>query len=72
MAFSENIKRKKLAMAQDRCENPNCKTPFKTLYIDTCEAHHIKAKADGGSDDISNCKILCIPCHKNTESYGKH
>lgn len=31
------------------------------------EAHHITA---GGQDTLSNCEILCQPCHKNTGSYG--
>lgn len=36
------------------------------------EAHHIKAKKDGGADTLSNCKILCLDCHKETKSYGSH
>lgn len=35
------------------------------------QAHHIKAQADGGSDAGSNGRILCVPCHKNTESFGR-
>jgi len=31
------------------------------------EAHHVTA---GGPDTLSNCEILCIPCHKKTETYG--
>ena len=34
------------------------------------EAHHIVPVYRGGSDTLSNCQILCIPCHKNTPSYG--
>ncbi len=36
------------------------------------EAHHIISKALGGKDEASNCQILCLDCHKKTESYGKH
>ena len=36
------------------------------------EAHHKIAQKDGGSDNLSNCKILCLNCHKNTDSYGSH
>jgi len=35
------------------------------------EAHHKAAVASGGSDALSNCEILCIPCHKNTRTYGR-
>ena len=30
------------------------------------EAHHKVAVDSGGGDTLSNCEILCIPCHKNT------
>ena len=36
------------------------------------EAHHKVAVSSGGSDALSNCEILCIPCHKKTLSYGRH
>lgn len=31
------------------------------------EAHHINAN---GPDVLSNCEILCQPCHKKTQTYG--
>lgn len=31
------------------------------------EAHHVTA---GGRDTVSNCEILCMPCHKKTATYG--
>ena len=36
------------------------------------EAHHKTAVSVGGEDTVSNCEILCLDCHKNTESYGRH
>lgn len=33
-------------------------------------AHHTVSQDAGGPDTIENCEILCIECHKNTESYG--
>ncbi len=36
------------------------------------EAHHRTAVASGGDDSLSNCEILCINCHKNTHTYGRH
>jgi len=32
------------------------------------EAHHIDANAP---PVLSNCEILCCPCHKNTKTYGR-
>lgn len=34
------------------------------------EAHHVVPLKEGGKDTLSNCQILCIPCHKATPSYG--
>lgn len=34
-------------------------------------AHHIVSQDAGGSDEPSNCQILCVECHENTRSYGK-
>jgi hypothetical protein len=31
------------------------------------EAHHVAA---GGPDVASNCEILCLPCHKKTQTFG--
>ena len=36
------------------------------------EAHHITPQSKGGDDSLSNCKILCLDCHKRTRSYGRH
>lgn len=33
-------------------------------------AHHVVSQDAGGVDTLENCEILCVPCHKNTESYG--
>lgn len=36
------------------------------------EAHHKVAVASGGQDVLSNCKVLCLDCHKKTYTYGRH
>ena len=37
------------------------------------QAHHITAQSKPSStDSLSNCEILCLDCHKNTQSYGRH
>ena len=30
------------------------------------EAHHRTAVESGGGDELSNCEILCWPCHSKT------
>lgn len=32
------------------------------------ESHHVDSN---GADTLSNCEILCQPCHKNTQSFGR-
>ena len=32
-------------------------------YLENLESHHIKHKADGGSDEPSNRRYLCQGCH---------
>lgn len=75
MAFSELVIEKAWNRAEGRCEKCN-----KKLARDNhsegewgaWEAHHIKAQKDGGDDSLSNCRILCLDCHKSTNSYGSH
>ncbi len=43
---------------------------YKDLTAYNWNAHHITAVSLGGDDTLSNCEALCLPCHKNTGSYG--
>ncbi len=67
MAFTELTKMQALERAGYRCEKCG-----KKVTISTCEAHHKTSVLSGGSDNLSNCQILCIDCHKKTYTYGKH
>ncbi len=58
----------------DRWAEHGVKMPF--AYQEGCcmacgcrggERAHIRARANGGSDDISNLHILCSECHHNSE-----
>lgn len=85
MAFPESIVKKAWERAGGKCEcrrktcghSGRCN---KQLVWDNrgegprgaWEAHHITAVASGGDDTLSNCEILCLECHKNTGSYGRH
>jgi len=77
MAFSQSVKDQVLARAGYRCEcarqcshhdGGRCNT---WLEAGNWEAHHIVSEDAGGSDTLSNCEALCIPCHKNTLSFGR-
>lgn len=67
MAFSYETKKQALERAHYKCEN--CGTG---LSMTTAEAHHKTSVDAGGSDTLSNCKILCHDCHVATRTYGKH
>ncbi len=38
---------------------------------DGWQANHRQSEVSGGADSSANCEILCVPCHKNTKSYGR-
>lgn len=76
MAFSEStkIQAKKRAGNQCECGREVCGHTGRCnaiLYPGTWHAHHRTALDAGGSDDLSNCEALCIPCHENTGTYGR-
>ncbi len=80
--FSDSVVRNAWARAEGRCEcrrsqhdhSGRCSALLKWERRGSeCdggwEAHHINAN---GRDTLSNCEILCQPCHKATRSYGAH
>jgi len=67
MAFSETTKQAAFDRAGGKCEKCG-----KKVTMGTCEAHHKTSVNSGGSDALSNCMILCPPCHQATRTYGKH
>lgn len=67
MAFSKDIKQTALERANFKCEKCG-----KKVTMDTCEAHHKHSVRAGGSDTLSNCQILCVNCHQETRTYGRH
>lgn len=83
MAFSEETVKQAFQGAGGRCE---CKRTVcghtgrcaKTFTFSQrapsdqsgWQANHVTSVAAGGSDGLSNCEILCVPCHKKTGSYG--
>jgi 5-methylcytosine-specific restriction endonuclease McrA len=76
MAFSETTKGEafKRAGGQCECRRASCTVHTSmrcpTRLTGNWHAHHRTAVASGGNDSLSNCEALCIPCHKQTETYG--
>ena len=74
MAFSQETIDAAWRRAGGKCENPNCRKaldPQNDKVNMKWHAHHIQSQKSGGSDSLANCKILCVPCHENTRSYGQ-
>lgn len=80
MAFSEATKQAALNRAAGQCEcrrmscteHPRSYRCPTTLVTGRYEFHHVTAVSSGGSDALSNCEVLCRPCHTQTQSYGAH
>lgn len=77
MAFPEPVKDAAFQRSGGQCEcrrsathshNQRC-TARITRY--GAEYHHVTAQSVGGHDGLSNCEVLCVPCHKGTDSYGR-
>lgn len=70
MSFPDNVRYFSMLRAENRCE---CRTNSCYCNKDitgrcsndfNLETHHIIPVEEGGVDGISNCLILCKPCHE--------
>lgn len=52
------IRRRVLSRAHWRCEMPNCGDA-------ASEVDHVVPRAAGGTDDMSNLRAVCPPCHRS-------
>lgn len=70
MAFSKDDVEQAFKKANGRCEICGKQLVFKNRGRGSgrgeWEAHHKHHKKSGGSDTLSNCKILCVDCHIKT------
>lgn len=72
MAFPDSIVDQAWENANGKCERCGATLHKQSQGSESSygwEAHH-KTRAILGSDTLSNCEILCQPCHKKTQSYG--
>jgi hypothetical protein len=78
MAFSEGTEEKAFERSRGQCEC--CRTSHdhdaercaRTISRHGAEYYHVTSEFAGGSDDLSNCEVLCVACYKLTGSYGSH
>lgn len=75
MAFSQETKDAAWKRANGRCECTRSSCPEN--HTGRCptkpsrwHAHHKTAISAGGGDSLSNCEVLCVPCHEGTSTYG--
>ncbi len=76
MPFSLNIKALALFRSGDRCEcrrlgHDHVGRCTRRLTSATAQFHHKTAQRLVADDSLSNCEVLCIPCHRQTPSYGR-
>lgn len=78
MAFSEEVKDQAYRRSGGQCEctrshypHWGARCPTRLARQGAWEAHHKTAVSVGGHDGLSNCEVLCIPCHRQTDSYGR-
>ncbi|MFA7074165.1 MAG: HNH endonuclease signature motif containing protein [Endomicrobiaceae bacterium] len=70
MAFSVEVKKEAFKRAGGKCESCRKELIYEHNGRDTgkgaWEAHHRLSVESGGTDVLSNCKILCWECHEKT------
>jgi 5-methylcytosine-specific restriction endonuclease McrA len=71
----------KLALARQKNLCASCGTPISELgqagrakhqYGEGVQAHHVKHIKFGGTNDVSNCVIICDACHYNVHEGGNY
>lgn len=65
MAFDEETVKQAFQRAKGRCESCGVALQW-SKRGNQWEAHHKHSVDAGGGDSLSNCKILCIDCHRTT------
>ena len=67
MAFPEDIVRTRFDIVDSKCQRCGKKLAWEDrgpAGVGTWQAHHIDENTHNNS--ITNCKILCWPCHEKT------
>ena len=73
MAFSSSVVLDAWKRAGGQCERCDKQLTWENRGREgrgCWEAHHKTSVTAGGSDTLSNCKILCFDCHTKTGTFG--
>ena len=73
MAFSNTVVLDAWKQAGGKCERCNKQLSWENRGREgrgCWEAHHKTSVAAKGSDNLSNCEIVCFDCHTKTRSFG--
>lgn len=63
--FSRSVKRAAYARSNGRCENPSCGVSLPAGW-GGIEYHHINPWTLSHDSSLDNCRVLCVPCHKES------
>ncbi len=66
--FSDDIQAQALERQNMKCAECGLKFGRDDVYV----AHHIQRDADGGSNDLDNCAMLCQTCHDFVHDNAKY
>jgi 5-methylcytosine-specific restriction endonuclease McrA len=74
-------KTKELALARQKNLCASCGTPLAALgqagqtahkFGESAQAHHVKHVKLGGTNELSNCVVICWSCHYNVHEGGNY
>ena len=77
MAFSDSVKQAAWFRSGGRCEcwrtshwnHPGLGCGAQLVDFGF-QYHHRNALSVGGPDTLSNCEVLCLTCHQQTDNWG--
>jgi 5-methylcytosine-specific restriction endonuclease McrA len=71
VAFPESVELEARQRARGicQCERRTC-PHFGRCRVRGAEFHHKRSLTSGGTDELSNCELLCSPCHQRSHAEG--
>ncbi len=71
MAFSDEVQRAARKRAHGVCECSSASCPhFGRCKAPGTDYHHKRSVSAGGDESVTNCQLLCHPCHQRLHDSG--